>query len=508
MRLIKDFGRRQRGATLILLTTMLSLVLIPLVGLAIDGTMCYIVQARLSEAADGAALGSGRLLGTSANITEIAGEFLKANFPTSYWGAHDLQTDISVNNTFSSHTVTINASVKVPLLFMRIMNFSEATIGASAVSTRRDTRVELVLDRSASMSGNIGALRTAAGNFVAKFTPGVDELGLVAFGGSAFIAYPTTKTLSSTGPTTHFADVVAGQDNIKTMISSMVSGGDTATAEALYLAWQELKTASTLDADPTRMNAIVLFTDGVPNGITAYFNDPTGTSIKSSSGCVYKTSGSAAQDMKAWMATTGSGSGLSFFSPTSGNSHGVGVYVPKTRDTTQNAKYWDTHASTSDEMVLTGNGSGQPRYGCGHLSSTDLADLIQIPSKDLYGTPTTGNAWNQSLLYTTYGVLFAPATASTANAYGYQVALASWNAVDNVAQRILADNTINVAIYCIGYTGNGGVDSVLLKRIANTLDSGVHNATWQTGMYVAADDSVALGNAFNTVASEILRLAK
>ena len=72
----------------------------------------------------------------------------------------------------------------------------------------------------------------------------------------------------------------------------------------------------------------------------------------------------------------------------------------------------------------------------------------------------------------------------------------------------LNDNTMSIAIYCIGYTGNGGVDTVLLKRIANTLDSGNHNGSWQTGLYVPAGDSTALNNAFNTVASEILRLAK
>ena len=54
----------------------LPIVFIPLVGLAFDGTKLYIVQAKLSEAVDGAALGSGRLLGTVANTTEIAGEFL------------------------------------------------------------------------------------------------------------------------------------------------------------------------------------------------------------------------------------------------------------------------------------------------------------------------------------------------------------------------------------------------------------------------------------------------
>ena len=61
--------RRQKGSTLLLMSTLLPIVLIPLVGLAIDGTILFIVQAKLSAACDGAALGAGRLLGTNANTT-------------------------------------------------------------------------------------------------------------------------------------------------------------------------------------------------------------------------------------------------------------------------------------------------------------------------------------------------------------------------------------------------------------------------------------------------------
>src|SRR5262245_1791268 len=85
---MRFFSRRgERGATLILVSTMLPLFLIPIVGLAIDSTVLYIVQAKLSSAADGAALGAGRLLGTNADTKEIAGEFLKANFPRNFWGS-------------------------------------------------------------------------------------------------------------------------------------------------------------------------------------------------------------------------------------------------------------------------------------------------------------------------------------------------------------------------------------------------------------------------------------
>jgi len=209
--------------------------------------------------------------------------------------------------------------------------------------------------------------------------------------------------------------------------------------------------------------------------------------------------------MKAWLGATctaGSSacSGLQFFNPT--KSKGIGIFVPITRDATHTAKWWTAPSpSSSNDLV---NITGTPVNGCTHLNDTDLADLYRIPPQDLYGNSTNGTAYTQGLLYSLYGVTYD----NTKVDNGYHVALASWNAVDNVAKAIMADNTLRVAIYCIGYTGNGGVDAALLKRIANTLDSGAHNNNWATGIYVSANDNAAMQNAFNTVASEILRLAK
>jgi len=267
----------RRGTTMLLVSTVLPLVLIPLVGLAIDGTVAYIVQAQLSTAADGAALGAGRLLGTNANTEEIAREFVDANFPTGYWGSRNLQRTATFTQNLSTKTVTISASVDVPLFFMRIFGNDHSTVAVNAVATRTVSRIELVLDRSGSMAGNIGALRSAATGFVQKFTPGVDQMGLVVFGGSAFVGWPTSKTLSSTGPTTTFADQASGQDNMLTMISAINSGSFTGTAEALYLAWQEIKKADIILGDPSRPNYIVLFTDGMPNASQRILTIPTTT---------------------------------------------------------------------------------------------------------------------------------------------------------------------------------------------------------------------------------------
>jgi hypothetical protein len=133
-----------------------------------------------------------------------------------------------------------------------------------------------------------------------------------------------------------------------------------------------------------------------------------------------------------------------------------------------------------------------------------MSGLKKIPPKDYYGASTSGTAYSNGILYQKYKVIYDPNQPDN----GYHAGLASWNAVDNTAQRILADANMNIAIYCIGYTGNGGVDAALLKRVANTQNATSYNTSYQTGIYVEAADTAGLNNAFNTVASEILRPAQ
>jgi hypothetical protein len=201
------------------------------------------------------------------------------------------------------------------------------------------------------------------------------------------------------------------------------------------------------------------------------------------------------------MATSGSSQDLAFFDPST--SSGIGIYKMLIFDTTNSAKDWVSHLSGSYVNDMNAI-SGTPIANCQHLSGTDMTGLKKIPPKDYYGTSTAGTAYTNGVLYQKYKVGYD----STKPDNGYHVGLASWNVVDNTAQRILSDSTMNIAIYCIGYTGNGGVDAALLKRIANTLDSTSYNANYQLGMYVEASDTTGLNNAFNTVASEILRLAQ
>ena len=105
-------ANERRGAALILYTVLLPTILL-FCGLAIDLSVLYVVQTRLSSAVDGAALGAGRLLGTSANSTEIAGEFLKANFPVGFWGSYNLTPTITRTDNISLHTIAVTATVQI-----------------------------------------------------------------------------------------------------------------------------------------------------------------------------------------------------------------------------------------------------------------------------------------------------------------------------------------------------------------------------------------------------------
>ena len=53
-------GGRRRGSAAVLFATMLPTLLIPVVGLAIDGSRLYIVQAKLAGAAPGSAFSTCR----------------------------------------------------------------------------------------------------------------------------------------------------------------------------------------------------------------------------------------------------------------------------------------------------------------------------------------------------------------------------------------------------------------------------------------------------------------
>jgi hypothetical protein len=355
-----------------------------------------------------------------------------------------------------------------------------------------------------------------AAQFVSSFIPGYDELGLVAYGDSGVVGYPTTRPYNSSptsagGPDTNFMTTQTNGDMLD-MIGYLKASGATNMSEALALAYVELEKANNKDQDPTRLNAIVLFTDGVPTALSANLNDPSNlpgsNSLKPCSAnrygctqckCTYNpgTAGDTTTQMIGWIGAWGM--------PTD-TGYGSGLYrLASSPNDSNTAKYWMQNP-TADMSLIN---PSKPVNGCQYLQATqsngDLNDLAQIPPNDYWGDSTSdGTAYQASVAYANFNTAYS----STNLSNGYHLTIACWNATDNAGKRILADTNLNVTIFTIGYTGDGGVDTALLKRIANTKDSSNHTASWQTGQYVAASDTNGLAVAFQTVASAILRLAQ
>ena len=501
-------GGRRRGTATILFTLLLPTVLIPLVGLAIDASRMYIVQAKLSGAVDGAALGAGRLLGTTANTTEIAGEFLNANYPSGFWGTTNLTPNIQYTKTFIMNKISVSATVNVPLMFMWLFGGRSSAVAASAVATRKETRVELVIDRSGTMD-ELSSVKQLAAQFTEAFIPGYDEMGLVVYSNSGVVGYPTTRPYnysptSAGGPDSSFeTEPSGGCCDMLDMIGDIGGGGFTNMSDGLALAYLELQKANHRDQDSTRLNAIVLFTDGFPNAVSMYANNPSSNSLKSSSNCTNNPA--TAGSLPAQMATqivgwagggpgvTGAPSGLYFLASSDSNT----------------TTYWMQYAKVSNKYPDQSIGSGNLKTavaGCADLgaSTPNLGDLSQIPTTDYWGDSTNdGTAYKSSTSYS--GQTYTSTSPNIAN----NVGIAGWNATDTAGQRILNDTNLNVTIYVIGYSGSGGnPDTYLLKRLANTKDSSNYSTSWQVGQYVPASDQDGLAQAFQAVAASILRLAQ
>src|SRR5436309_13537158 len=81
----------RRGAALAI-TGLALVVILPMIGLGIDGATLYLIRARLSQAADAAALAGARSLSRGsdinsqrANANSVAFKYYAANFPTGFW---------------------------------------------------------------------------------------------------------------------------------------------------------------------------------------------------------------------------------------------------------------------------------------------------------------------------------------------------------------------------------------------------------------------------------------
>jgi Flp pilus assembly protein TadG len=610
MRISSTSKRSESGSALIMFTLMVFSVLLPMVGLAIDGGRAYVVRLKLSSAVDGGSLAAARLLGTGAtsteqlnNATATAKQFVAANFPAGFFGANvvgsaticvDPGTDTSdpckVGNggnvsTYKVRTVAVSATAKLPLLFMGFIGFPTVTVASSGVASRRDVRVVLAMDRSSSMNAfytGIGAnppsINDMATKFVKSFSGstdfgGRDELGLVVFGGSGIVAYPPrditkdyTDYTQFTPPDSNFKVKAGG--NIVSFLADLNShNSNTGTAEALYLSYMALRADATTNTDlATKLNVIVLFTDGIPNGVTAFANDPHPLVVTQmmKSGCkntpakasntVTPVVSSANKNMIGWFAQHGGSKKTDFTGAFGLGMPMMGYAYSGSQGTKFNGQSDDIDAYMQDadgDLRMAPQISPPPppntntgtESGCPSTAGVAMTSIKQFPDYDLYGnytdlslpgasavpTGSTGKLYENGSLYKNAAQCNKMAYDATAVTNSCQIALASWQAAahqgwkiwnqiiwDQKAHQNIADPAANQSqpiIFTIGFDHSWDgtsekPDLVLLQLIANDPLSPAPFSTRIQGKAFLASDANAVDNAFQQIASEILRLSQ
>src|ERR1700761_1075017 len=153
----------ERGATVILFSFLLISVLAPLIGFAIDGSICYWMKAKLSSSVDAAALAAARSLSLASSSSQlqaqgaaVGAQYFSANLQPGTMGSSLVnfkgQTSpvITVTETTAQVSggqmaqvinVSVSASISVPLYFLRLLGYQAATLSDTGQSTRRNTNL-------------------------------------------------------------------------------------------------------------------------------------------------------------------------------------------------------------------------------------------------------------------------------------------------------------------------------------------------------------------------------
>jgi Flp pilus assembly protein TadG len=161
---ISRYIREKTGAIAVLFAILIP-VLLGIAGMSLDYSQAYLVKQRLAQALDAAALAAVASSTDEAEITQRVLEFFEVNYPEEKLGF-----------TFEPHVqiigeeVIVHGYARYDTMFLGVLGIDSINVTSSTTVLREVQGIEvvLVMDNTGSMSSNnnIGALRTAAANFV------------------------------------------------------------------------------------------------------------------------------------------------------------------------------------------------------------------------------------------------------------------------------------------------------------------------------------------------------
>lgn len=442
----------ERGQIIILAAIML-IVLVAIVGLAIDSGRGYGIKAKLNAAVDAGAIAGARALADGeSDATRIAAaqaaarNYYYANYPANYLGSTLSPPTVGAVHEPSGYwRVTLAGTATMNTTLMRVLGFESVPVSAEGQAIRRDLDIILVLDTSGSLgpptssSTTLPRLKQAAIRFIDRFNSGNngDRVGLVSFASGAVVDVPIVKD-GSRG---------FNRTTVVNAINALTVTGSTASSEGIRLALNEINDVPV--ASRSSLRVIAFFSDGAPNDVSATFLNNS-ASVK---GDLYSETESP------------------------GTARATRVFRHDRRDS-QLGTYSNIASLPNTGFTVTGVG--------------DIPLASYNNRRTLTGSPVTNTRCN--------------------------VNKAARNMLENVAHTARGQdinlhaiglgarvNSLEIS-FCSYTTSEHG--SNILKRIANAADADTYNPAQPTGLYVWAANDSELDNAFDTIASEILRLTR
>ena len=169
---LRVLGREIRGFTgdrrgnVALLAAFSLVPLVATVGVATDSARGYLLNNRLQEAIDIAALAAARDENDETRQATLE-QYFWANFPADYLGATTTLSDI---DPLPGDQFEVSVSATMPNTFLQIINIDTTTINAAVIvqKERRGMELVLVMDNTGSMRSNdkMGDMKEAAAELI------------------------------------------------------------------------------------------------------------------------------------------------------------------------------------------------------------------------------------------------------------------------------------------------------------------------------------------------------
>ena len=479
---------REKGIALVYVAVFL-VPLLACTGLAVDLGRGYLVRVALARAVDAAALAAARnIAADSSQAQRAANNIFNANFPAGFLGVSSVQNPPQLTMTVGSdgsHIITVASSATVPTTFMRIAGPESLRVAASATATRRLVDMSFVMDRSGSLGAAFGQVQEAAKQFVSYFDPSSDRIALITFSANTVVADPMRSE--------------RGFDlsSIDSHIDNAVPNGATATAEALYQGWDQLRTVPS--GSQSGLRIVLLFTDGSPNSTSGQFQVSQSKSAGTCSSTLVGRAGTIATNDYPY---TGN-------STTTNSPDDVGLY--------------DTYATGVSAVPPTSIDVSKPStaYDSGGNKNPQTPNpcIPKLPLRSSHsgssGAPSGFGLYDPTLPHQRALI------GQTAEGYSNHVQNAN-NAARNLAEIIAnairsdTSGASKIRIYTLGLgdllNKNMGAaletGSSILQRIANDPASSDFNPGELDGRYFYAGDVAQLDTAFQAVRDQIVRLTQ